>query len=118
MSSSFTDGTTAVLPEVVDGYQATRSSRHVFNPRFGTNADDVVVYPAGPRTGTLTAVFASYPPAAALLQLLSGTSPIQFDDSERPEIGMTFLADGSIGINQSDGRTVWIVTVDFREVLS
>lgn len=115
MTSSFTNGTTAVIPRVVDGYKASRQSRHAFHPVLSGN-EDVYARPAGPRSGTMTAVFDGYASAAQLSTMLAGTTPVSFADSDRPELGMTFLADGDITLEQSPGRSAWIITVAFREV--
>lgn len=116
MSTSFSAGAIAVLPDLVDGFQAERQSRHVFNIVLGSTAEDVVTRPAGPRSGTFTAVFSSLARAQQLLDLCSGTTPIVFADSDVPSLGMTFLADGRIAMEQSAGRSVWIVAVAYREV--
>lgn len=120
MSSSFTntgpDGGT-VQPDVIDGYSADRVTRHRFVDVIGTDEQDVYVYPAGLRSGTIVGVFADESAAHQLGEWLSGTYPVQFTSSERPALDMLFLANGRVTVALDDAtREVWTVTAQFQEV--
>jgi hypothetical protein len=116
MSSSFTAGTTTVQPTVIDGYEAVRVTRHVFQPILGVGLDAWTA-PAGLRSGTLTAVSADRATAQSLADMLAGVLPVTFADSDVPALGMKFLGNGNIGVRlDDDTRSVWVVTVDFQEV--
>lgn len=117
MSSSISDGTTSVLPLVVDGYESTRQSQNVFNNVIGRSLPDVFLNPASPRTGTLTMLFATEADALACEALHTGTALLTFSDSDLPSATMTYVADGSITRRlDPESRALWLVTVDFREV--
>lgn len=115
MTSSFTDGTTAVLPELVDGWSSTRTARTVIQPVIGGGVD-AWMQPASPRNGSLTAVFSSLDDAVALETLLAAGTAITFSDSDHPTLSMTFAPTDDITVNQSDGRSAWLVRFGFQEV--
>lgn len=124
MSSSFTDGTTAVQPLVIDGWDSTRRVRTVFQDVVGGGID-AWPQPAAPRSGSLTAVFLTMADAFALEGLLASGAVITFADSDAPERGMTFLADGDIQVTRGDDEVdpgdgssayVWAVGFSFQEV--
>lgn len=121
MSSSFTSTdpaiTEAVQPTLIDGYSADRVSRHRFVDIVGSDSQDVYVYPAGLRSGSIVAVFAVEADAHRLADWLAGTYPVEFASTERPVLDMTFLANGRITVALDDQtREVWLVTTQFQEV--
>lgn len=124
MSSSFTDGTTAVQPLVIDGWDSTRRVRTTFQDVVGGGID-AWPQPAAPRSGSLTAVFLTMEGAFALEALLASGAVITFADSNVPARGMTFLATDDIQVTRgddeldlADGSTayVWAVSFGFQEV--
>lgn len=125
MSSSFSVGSRTVEPLVVSSYEATREVRNVFNPVLGAQATVAAAFPAGLRSGTLTAVFTTQADALTLDSLLSGTSPITYADSDVSAVGMLFLPDQSIRVypadefvDLSDGTSAlfWYVEFGYQEV--
>lgn len=111
-------------PLVVTGYEATREVRNVFNPVLGAQAVVAAAFPAGLRSGTLTAVFTDRASASILDTALAGTTPLTFTDTEVPGVGMTFLADQRIRLYPADDDVVldgtptrfWFVEFGYQEV--
>lgn len=125
MSSSFSIGSWTVTPLVVTGYEAQREVRTVFNPVLGARATVAAAFPAGMRSGTLTAVFTNQTDASALDSMLGGTQPITFADSDVSAVNMLFLADRTIRVYQADAdslnsdgtvTTFWYVELGYQEV--
>ncbi|MCS6563429.1 hypothetical protein [Curtobacterium poinsettiae] len=125
MSTTFTSNARTSMPLVLDGYEAQREVRHVFNPVIGGGNVIAVPFAAGPRTGTLTAVYLEMWRALEFDSLLRGTYPVRLDDSDTPDIGMTFLASGTIRVYPGevivtdDGEEVvpWFVEFGYQEVI-
>lgn len=124
MSSSFSVGTRTVAPLVVTGYEASREVRNVFNPVLGAQATVAAAFPAGARSGTLTAVFTTQADALTLDSMLSGTAPLTYTDSDVAAVGMTFLADQTIRVYPADDAVLldgddvlfWYVEFGYQEV--
>ena len=105
------------MPLLVDGYESTRSSNHVFNSVLGRAFPDVTLAPASPRRGRLTALFDNESDAVLCEQMHTGTAVLTFADSDIPSAAMTYVADGSITRSlDPQSRTLWIVGIDFQEV--
>lgn len=115
MSSSFSNSSTAVLPELVDGWTSSRQARSTVQPIIGGGVD-VWSQPAAPRSGTLVAVLRTLADAVTLEELLASGDLVTFADSDEPVLGMTFVAQNDITIRQSDGRGSWLVEFGFQEV--
>lgn len=125
-SSSYFDGSgtastvktyASSRPLQVLGYESQRASANVFHDVIGRPNPDVTLRPAGPRTGTLSFLFASEADAAECERMHAGTSVLTIDDPELPTIAMPYVADGAISRQlDSDTRALWVVGVAFREV--
>lgn len=124
MPSSFTDGTTAVQPLVVDGWDSGRNVGNVVNAVVGGGVD-VMLRPAAPRSGTLSAVFTSLAAALSLEAMLSAAAVLTFADSDAPQFAMSFVATDAIRVSRSDDPLllddgteifVWLVGFGFQQV--
>lgn len=123
MSASFTDGTTAVQPIVIDGWESVRTVRTVVQQVVGGGVD-AWLQPAAPRSGTLSAIFFDAADAFALEALLAAGTVLTFADTDRPNRAMTFVAQDSINVTQGDDIVqtpggdfyVWSVGFGFQEV--
>lgn len=124
MSSSFTNGSTAVQPLVIDGWDSSRESQNVLQQVIGGGVD-ALLRPAAPRSGTLSAVFVSMADAFALEALLSAGEVVDFADSDLPILDMSFVTSGAIRISKGedaitleDGTETfaWSVGFDFQQV--
>ncbi|WP_316315972.1 hypothetical protein, partial [Clavibacter michiganensis] len=89
MSSTFTDNTTVASPLLVMQYQASRNTRHLVHDVLGSNVPDVTLQNAGPRTGSMTALFNDELDAQALFDLLGGESVLSFTDTDTRDRNMT-----------------------------
>ena len=104
-------------PILVDGYQSTRQSAHVVNPVIGSIWPDVALYPAGPRTGTLTLLYASEAEAVEAERMHAGATVLAFADTDVPTAAMRYVLDANLSRQlDPESRALWLVTVDFQEV--
>jgi hypothetical protein len=109
--------TATVAPSLVTQWAATSNTRHIVHDVLGSIWPDVTAQPAGPRTGTMSALFDSEEEAFELFNMLRSTSVITFSDSDTYTTAMTFLANGAINF-APDGqdRTRWTVDFTYLEV--
>lgn len=122
--TDYFDGSTAavgatgiVLPLLVTQWNATANTRHIVHDVLGNPWPDITVQPAGPRTGTMSALFDNEADAAALFAMLTGTTVVTFSDDSTSITAMRLLANGSVTIAQDDqDRTKWVVTFAYQEV--
>ena len=117
MTTTISDGTTAVTPVLTLGYASNRDSRNVFHDVIGRADQDVTLYPAGLRSGTLTFLFDNETDALTCENLHSAAAVFTITDTDRPSIAMTYAVKGKIPRTLDDGtREMWTVAVDFQEV--
>ncbi|ROP64690.1 carbohydrate binding domain-containing protein [Curtobacterium sp. ZW137] len=106
-----------VTPRLVTQWNASATTRHIVHEVLGNPWPDVTVQPAGPRSGTMAAIFESEDDAVALYTMLTGTTVVLFSDDSTSFPTMRFLANGQITIQQdAPARTVWAVTFSYMEV--
>lgn len=118
MSSSISSSSGAVSrPLLVLGYSSARSGRNVFQDVLGSGVQDVTLVAAGLRSGTLTYLFASESEAAACERLHAGTDVLTLADTDLTSVGMSYVLAGTLNRSlDSESRTLWTVSVDYREV--
>lgn len=116
MTTTITTATGPLVPDLVLGYEAARAGRNVFHDIIGRADPDVSLQPAAPRAGTLQLFFLTEPQAVVAAAAHAVPAVFTLADSTYPTIGMRYVLDGRIGIKLDHTR--WIVSVDFREVLS
>lgn len=116
MSSSITNGVVSVVPIVVVGYESTRASNNVFHQVLGAGTD-VTLRPASLRRGKIVCVFATEQEAVDCEALHTGTSVLQFADSDLPLAAMSYVPDGSITRKLDQESYLWMVEIDYQEVL-
>lgn len=115
--STISDGVDTVTPILIDGYEATRESRNVVHVIIGTPEPAVTLRPAGPRRGTLTALFATRADALAAEAILAADDVLTFADPDVPSLSMTFVVDGDVTVGLDDEtRALWTVAFSFLEV--
>ncbi|ROS74990.1 carbohydrate binding protein [Curtobacterium sp. PhB130] len=106
-----------ILPRLVTQWNASATTRHIVHEVLGNPWPDVTVQPAGPRSGTMAAIFDNEDDAVALYTMLTGTTVVTFSDDSTSFPTMRFLANGQITVQQDDqDRTVWAVTFSYMEV--
>lgn len=117
--TSIIHSTGVIVPQVVNGYEASREARTVVNAVLNRSNPDVTLRDPGPRSGSLALVFATENAAQDAFAVLGTRQVFTLADPDRLSIGMSFVvADGDLTIGlDADTREVWIVTVPFVEVL-
>lgn len=117
MSTSVTDGTTTLYPDVVDGWEASRQSQNIVHQILGRANPDVTIRPPMLRTGTLRMVFGAEADAAEAVSVHAAADTCSLVSTDRDEIDMTYVTSGRIGISLDDAtRDVWVVEIDYQEV--
>jgi hypothetical protein len=117
VSSTFTGPTLAAYPLLVTQWNASSSTRHIVHEILGNPIPDVTLQPAGPRTGTMSALFDNEADASALHTSLRGTDVLTFSDDDTATPGMTFIANGTVTITtDSQNQACWTVAFDYLEV--
>jgi len=117
VSSTFTGPTLAAYPLLVTQWNATSTTRHIVHEILGNPIPDVTLQPAGPRTGTMGALFDNETDATALHTALRGTDVLTFSDDDTATTGMTFIANGDVTITtDSQSQSYWTVTFTYLEV--
>lgn len=105
------------VPDLIDGYRSTRTSRNVLHTLAGSQEPAITLRPAGLRRGSLTALFSVQAEALALEADLAAGQTLTFDTDELTDVDMTFVLDGSLVVElDRDTRSRWTVTFDFQEV--
>lgn len=117
MSSTFTGPTLAAYPLLVTQWDATSTTRHIVHEILGNPIPDVTLQPAGPRTGTMSALFDYETGAYSLYDALRSVNVLAFSDDDTATTGMDFIANGDITITtDSQNQNYWTVTFPYLEV--
>ena len=115
--TTISDGTTALVPILVTGWETNRDAQNVLHVIVGRADVDVTYRPAGLRNGTLEALCANLEDALALELLLSQPKRLTLTDADHPSVNMTFVAAGSIAVLLDDEtRKQASVAFDFQQV--
>lgn len=117
--TTITHSTGVIAPTIVNGYRATRAARTIVHRIIDRPDPDVSYRPASLRAGQLTCVFAAEADAHAAVTAFCTPQQLTLHDSD-VAIGMTFVVPegGSVDIElDANTRSVWLVRVDFEEVL-
>lgn len=120
MTTTLTYDATTVTPLNVDGWSQTRDSGTLRHDYIDGSVD-YTIRAMGPRTGTLSLLFTSEAEALSC-EALHQTAPYIDIVSDERDIanGRYVVADGgAVGVELDDEtRDLWVVTVDFSEVLA
>lgn len=122
MSAQISDGTTIITPSSLAGFSSTRSSQTRQHEVPGSVWPDMVLRPAGPRTGTFVFRFTAADAQVASLEaeeLHQTGMPLTFTRPGFSTIDMTYvLAPGGRLQRELDPDTkrFWTLTVDYMEV--
>ncbi len=124
MSIIITAGASTIAPTEVLGLQSQRTGRNIIHEIPGSESESVTLRPATPRTGTIVLGF-SGPTAegdsfdAENLHATGGVFTVVA--AERPSLEMSYVVQDGGRISrdlEEVTRDAWIVTIDFREVIS
>lgn len=103
-------------PDLVLGYATTRRSRNVIHDLIGGGIAVTLVATA-PRSGTLELFYIDEAAAWAALELHTLADTFTLADTDRPDVGMTYVLSGDVGLSLDEQtRDHWVVTVDYQEV--
>lgn len=109
----------SVSPLLVTQYQASSTTRHIVHEVLGTPWPDITLQAAGPRTGSMSALFDNEGDAYNFFLVLKGANVLQFTDLDTKYLGMSFVAMGQITFQADDqNRSYWTVGFTYQEVLS
>ncbi|WP_341941727.1 hypothetical protein [Microbacterium sp. LWH10-1.2] len=110
------NGAGSTSPEAVAGYDASRDSRNRIHDLLDGSIGVSYIAPR-PRSGDLVTVYTNRVQAFAAYALYAEETSFTLTSSDVPELGMRFVLDGSLDIEQDDELTdVWYVRVGFQEV--
>lgn len=117
--TTITHGAGVITPTIVDGYSARRTANTVVHDILNRSNPDVSLRAFGLRSGALTLVFADQTTALDAYAVLSVPQVLSIMDPDVESIGMSFVvADGDLEIAlDEETRSVYVVTVPFREVI-
>jgi hypothetical protein len=119
MASTITQGGTTVTPELVLGYDSSRTSGNIVHWILGRPDPDVTLRPARLRKGTLKLLFASESAAGTCFRLHGGAGVFVLADSDVESVGMRYVVDGNIDIGlDPQTQEMWLVSVAYQEIAS
>lgn len=120
MTTSITDGTTTVTPDLITAYASTNVARNIFHIVLGAESEDVNLIPASLRTGTITYQIADTTDAFAALALHNDPAgPLSLTSTDIAAVDMVYLPSGNIVLTlDPDTAAMWLLAVDFHEVSS
>lgn len=104
-------------PELVLGYATERQARTVIHDLLDGSIAVALVAPR-PRTGTLELLYPSEANAWSAFELHSDADSFTIADAGRPDINMTYVVTGHRIELDDATRDVWIVRVDYQEVVA
>lgn len=117
MSTTISDGTTTITPELVLGYEVAQESRNIIHTILGRATPDVTLRFTTLRVGTLQMLFKTATEAEEARQLHINPIVFTLESTEIPEADMSYVVSGSIStVLEDETRKLWTVSVDFQEV--
>lgn len=118
MTTTLSTSASSLSPETVTGWTSTREANNLIHTIIGRADPDVTMKPAGLRTGTLEMLFLTLPLALAAESLHAGEGVLHLQDSDHAALEMYYVASGAIELELDDEtRSLWLLRVDFQEVL-
>lgn len=115
--TTFSDGTTTLMPVLVNGYAASRASRNIVHSIIGSNVSAVALQPSGLRTGSLSTLWPTLADAFAFADFLSAASLFTLTDADQPAVNMSFVVTDTIEPALDDEtRVLGTVSFSFQEV--
>ena len=117
MSTTITNGTSSVTPQLIVEYAHTRAARTLVHDVIGSSVPDVTMRPARIRTGTLTAILTSRVDALALDAMLAAPSVLVIASTDELALNglRLVVADGEISTRLVGSRH-WLVEWPYQEI--
>lgn len=114
---TISDGTTTATALLTVGLTTQRAGRNVVRDLVGTEEPAVDLRTAEKRSGQLVLLFDNQAAAVAAEALHARAAKLTLTEPLWPAGGMTYVVDGDIALElDTDTQTVYLLTVDFREV--
>ena len=105
-----------ISPDGFSEYQATASVPTVIHQALDGSVS-YVLYPGGPRSGTLRLSFSDYAAADAAYEIHRASGQVfELTDTLVSGIGMDYVVTGDCSISASQAPGPWLVLVPFGEV--
>lgn len=103
-------------PALVLGYQTRRDSQNIVHDIIGGGIAVTLVRPR-PRAGTLELFYLTEADGFDALTKHARECTFTLSDTDRPSVNMIYTTDGSVGLRLDEqGRTRWVLSVDYQEV--
>lgn len=118
MTTTITDATSSITPDLVVGYDTERESRNVLHNVIGKAEQDVSLELDGLRYGTLHLFFESQTAAWVAYEQLGAIGTWELTDTDIPQIGMSFVRTGPMKMGLDPvSRRRWLIEMDYQEVI-
>lgn len=111
-----TDPSTLATALLVNGYAASRVIRNQVHAIIGTAEPSYTLRDAGPRSGTITYVFADQTQASRCEVIHSRPGVITVTDPDLPGGHLSYIATEQLDILLDADSAVWLVSCGFLEV--
>ena len=116
MTVTLTNGTDTIVPVQVLGYDAEAEHGNIVHRPLGTDDVDVVLRPAGPRSGTFELVMPDEATAAAAELALRGAHGWAYARDDMPTTDMQLIVRGRVRRWQDRATARWLVSLGWHEV--
>lgn len=119
MTTTLTNGIDTISPVAVDGYASTSRHGNIVHQILASEDVDVVLRPAGLRTGRMTLMMGDDESASAAAEtaLRSGTVWTLSPGGDPTTVAMQFVVVDDVTRTMDDGtRLVWLVDFGWQEV--
>ena len=117
MTTTITDGTTVLTPEIITGWEASQESGNVIHAIIGKADPDVTLKPAGTRAGTLELLFLNVTDAETARAMLTQPLPFIIESTDAWLNNIHIVANGSISsVLEDTTRSMWTISFDYQEI--
>lgn len=116
MTTTITDGTTAVEPVLVTSLETGSEGGTIVHPLLGGGAPDVTLRRSSLRSGTLELLFDDEVQAQTAYALHELLVTLTLTDDVDAWRSMRYVRTGRLALREEAGHDVWIVALAFQEV--
>ena len=115
--TTVTRGATVLTPLLVTGFESVQESGNLIHPILGTSAPSVSYAPSTLRTGTFEFLVATAAIAESWRSLHLTSGIFVFYDADNA-LTINYVPNGDVTVTLDDeSRTLWLVKVDWQEVI-
>lgn len=116
MTVTLTNGTATIVPVQVLDYDAEAEHGNIVHRPLGTDDVDVVLRPAGPRSGTFELVMADEAAAAAAELALRTATVWAYTRDDMPSTDMQLIVRGRVRRWRDRATARWLVSLGWQEL--